>query len=80
MGLKIDSKFASTPDRRPAQQQGVVKQQSAVHVQRHGGKVSEGQGASQMDFGAMVSAASLWATAFKSERIRLLQFVCLIYY
>jgi hypothetical protein len=23
-GLKVDSKFASTPDRRPAQQQGVV--------------------------------------------------------
>jgi len=36
MGLKIDSKFASTPDRRPAQQQGVVQQQSAVHVKTHG--------------------------------------------
>jgi hypothetical protein len=35
MGLKIDLKLASTPDRRPAQQQGVVKQQSAVHVQSH---------------------------------------------
>jgi hypothetical protein len=32
MGLKFDTWFASTPDRRPAQQQGVVQQQSAVHV------------------------------------------------